>query len=100
MGKQQDHGSFGDLTSINRRKTLKEDMPGKKSFSTLVQLNENGKSSVQTNQELVMVHANGEVTLDLIGSHRISHFKKILKRTDGHVWACVQYCKEKSIDFG
>ena len=42
--KQQDHGSFGDLTSINRRKTLKEDMPGKKSFSTLIQLNENGKS--------------------------------------------------------
>ena len=34
----------------------------------MVQLDQNGKSSVQTNQELVVIQANGEVelTLDLI----------------------------------
>ena len=70
----QNHGSFGDLTNINSSRpkgckgrnpnTKEEDVVSEKQFSTLVQFN--GKSSVQTNQELVMVHANGEVTLDLI----------------------------------
>ena len=60
------------MTNINNSRpkgckgnpTKEEDVVSKKQFSTLVQFN--GKSSVQTNQELVMVHANGEVTLDLI----------------------------------
>ena len=57
------------VTTNKTRTTVKENRnEEERKYSTVVQLDQNGKSSVQTNQELVVIQANGEVelTLDLI----------------------------------
>ena len=62
--------NFYFLATTNKtRTTVKENRTDEdRKYSTVVQLDQNGKSSVQTNQELVVIQANGEVelTVDLI----------------------------------
>ena len=59
---------FYFLASTNKRRTILENRTEERKYSTVVQLDQNCKSrsSVQTNQELVVIQANGELTVDLI----------------------------------
>ena len=63
------NNSYFLATTNKTRTTVKENRTDEdRKYSTVVQLDQNGKSSVQTNQELVVIQANGEVelTVDLI----------------------------------